>query len=116
MGDHRIAVLPGDGVGREVAPEAVRILDTVMEHTAHGFVYDDIPCGGQVWKETGLEWEEGAWDRVKDEADAIFLGAIGLPGARLENGDLAGGGVILGMRSGLDLYANVRPIRLYEGV
>ena len=44
MGDHRIAVLPGDGVGREVAPEAVRILDTVMEHTAHGFVYDDIPA------------------------------------------------------------------------
>ena len=49
MGDHRIAVLPGDGVGREVAPEAVRILETVMEHTNHGFVFDEIPCGGQVW-------------------------------------------------------------------
>ena len=116
MGDHRIAVLPGDGVGREVAVEAVRILDTIAEHTNHGFEIDDIACGGQVWKETGLEWAEGSFDRVKDEADAIFLGAIGLPGARLENGDLAGGSVILGLRAGLQLYANVRPINLLEGV
>lgn len=116
MGDHRIAVLPGDGVGREVALEAVRILDTVAQHTNHGFEIDTIPCGGQVWKETGLEWAEGSFDRVREEADAIFLGAIGLPGARLENGDLAGGSVILGLRAGLDLYANVRPVKLLEGV
>jgi len=45
-----------------------------------------------------------------------LLGAIGWPGAKTENGDLAGGSVILGLRSGLDLYANVRPIRLYDGV
>lgn len=116
MSDHRIAILPGDGTGREVALEAMRILDTVQAHTNHGFEQVTIPCGGQHYKETGEEWAEGSFEFCRDEADAIFLGAIGYPGARLPNGDLAGGSVILGMRAGLDLYANVRPIKLYEGV
>ncbi len=116
MSDHRIAILPGDGTGREVAVEAMRILDTVQAHTNHGFEQVVIPCGGQHYKETGEEWAEGSFEFCRDEADAIYLGAIGHPGATLPNGDLAGGSVILGMRSGLDLYANVRPIKLYEGV
>ena len=116
MSDHRIAILPGDGTGREVALEAMRILETVQAHTNHGFEQVHIPCGGQHYKETGEEWAEGSFEFCRDEADAIFLGAIGYPGATLSNGDLAGGSVILGMRSGLDLYANVRPIKLYEGV
>ena len=115
MADHRIAVLPGDGVGREVALEAVRILETVEAHTNHGFDIETIECGGQYYKETGEEWAEGSFEFCRDEAEAIFLGAIGSD-ARLPNGDLAGGSVILGMRSGLDLYANVRPIKLYENV
>ena len=116
MSDHRIAILPGDGTGREVAVEAMRILDTVQTHTNHGFEQVVIPCGGQHYKKTGEEWAEGSFEFCRDEADAIYLGAIGHPGATLPNGDLAGGSVILGMRSGLDLYANVRPIKLYEGV
>ena len=116
MGDHRITVLPGDGTGREVALEAQRILDTIQAHTNHGFEQTVIPCGGQHYMATGEEWAEGSFDFCKNETDAIFLGAIGYPGARLPNGDLAGGSVILGLRSGLDLYANVRPIKLYEGV
>ncbi|MGB0814903.1 MAG: isocitrate/isopropylmalate dehydrogenase family protein, partial [Poseidonia sp.] len=116
MSDHRITVLPGDGTGREVALEAQRILDTIQEHSNHGFDQTVIPCGGEHYMATGEEWAEGSFDICKNETDAIFLGAIGYPGARLPNGDLAGGSVILGLRSGLDLYANVRPIKLYEGV
>ena len=116
MSDHRIAILPGDGTGREVAVEAMRILDTVQAHTNHGFEQTVIQCGGQHYKETGEEWAEGSFEFCRDEVDAIFLGAIGYPGATLPNGDLAGGSVILGMRAGLDLFANVRPIKLYEGV
>ena len=116
MSEHRIAILPGDGTGREVAIEAMRILETVSEHTNFGFEMDVIPCGGQHYLETGEEWSEGSFEYCRDEADAIFLGAIGHPGARLPDGDLAGGSVILGLRSGLDLYANLRPIKLYEGV
>ena len=116
MSDHRIAILPGDGTGREVALEATRILDTVQAHTNHGFEQTVIQCGGKNYLDTGEEWAEGSFEFCRDEADAIYLGAIGHPGARLPNGDLAGGSVILGMRSGLDLFANVRPIKLYEGV
>lgn len=116
MSDYRIAVLPGDGTGKEVAVEAMRILNTVQEHTNHGFEQTIIPCGGEHYLNTGEEWAEGSFEFCRDEADAIFLGAIGHPGAVLPNGDLAGGSVILGMRSGFDLYANVRPIKLYEGV
>ncbi len=116
MSDHRIAILPGDGTGREVAVEAMRILETIESNTNYGFEKVVIPCGGKHYQETGEEWAEGSFEFCRDEADAIFLGAIGQPGARLPNGDLAGGSVILGMRAGLDLYANVRPIKLYEGV
>ncbi len=116
MGDYRIAVLPGDGTGREVADEALRLLKTIESHTNHGFDIKVIDCGGKHYLETGEEWAEGSFEYCRDEADAIFLGAIGYPDAYLENGDLAGGSVILGLRSGLDLYANVRPIKLYEGV
>jgi len=116
MGEHRITVLPGDGTGREVALEAQRILDTIAANTNHVFEQTVIPCGGEHYLATGEEWAEGSFEFCRDETDAIFLGAIGYPGARLPNGDLAGGSVILGLRSGLDLFANVRPIKLYEGV
>ena len=111
-----IAILPGDGTGREVSVEAIRILETIQEHTDFSFNLKTIPCGGQHYLETGEEWPEGSFEYCRDEADAIFLGAIGHPGAFLPNGDLAGGSVILGLRSGLDLYANVRPIKLYDGI
>ena len=116
MGDYRIAILPGDGTGREVAIEASKILNTISENTNIGFDLTEIACGGQLYKETGQEWAEGSFEFCRDESDAIFLGAIGHPGAYLPNGDLAGGSVILGLRSGLDLYANVRPVKLFNGV
>ena len=116
MGDYRIAILPGDGTGREVAIEASKILNTISENTNIGFDLTEIACGGQLYKETGQEWAEGSFEFCRDDSDAIFLGAIGHPGAYLSNGDLAGGSVILGLRSGLDLYANVRPVKLFNGV
>lgn len=116
MADYTIAILPGDGVGREVSVEAMKILEVIQNNSKFNFDMKVIPCGGQNYLETGEEWAEGSFEFCRDEADAIFLGAIGYPGARLPNGDLAGGSVILGLRSGLQLYANVRPIKLYEGV
>jgi len=116
MSDFSIAILPGDGTGREVALEAEKIFHTISQNTNIGFDLTEIACGGQNYKETGEEWAEGSFEFCREEADAIFLGAIGHPGAYLPNGDLAGGSVILGLRSGLDLYANVRPVKLFNGV
>ncbi len=116
MSEYRVAVLPGDGTGKEVIREARRVMDVFEELSPLSFNITEIPCGGQYYLETGLEWPEGSFEHCRDHTDAILLGAIGWPEAKLPNGDNAGGQCILGLRSGLDLYANVRPVKLYEGV
>ena len=55
MSDYNIAILPGDGTGREVAVEAQKILETIVENTNIGFEFTEIACGGQNYKETGEE-------------------------------------------------------------
>ncbi len=116
MSEYRLTVLPGDGTGREVTAEARRIIEVFEENSPMSFEITEIPCGGQYFLETGDEWPEGSFEHCRDNSDAILLGAIGWPGARMPNGDMAGGQVILGLRSGLDLYANIRPVKLYQGV
>ena len=116
MTSYTLALLPGDGIGRDVMEEAKKVLRTIENLSPVSLILNEIPCGGKHYLETGEEWPEGSFEYCRDEADAILLGAIGWPGATTEDGDLAGGSVILGLRSGLDLYANVRPIKLYEGV
>ncbi|HIG20227.1 MAG TPA: isocitrate/isopropylmalate dehydrogenase family protein [Candidatus Poseidoniales archaeon] len=116
MSAYRLTILPGDGTGPEVIKEAEKLLNCIESLTELTFDRTIIPCGGQYWLETGEEWPVGSFEHCRDNSDAILLGAIGWPGANLPNGDLAGGQVILGLRSGLNLYANVRPIKLYDGV
>ena len=70
---------------------------------------------GSTYLRTGREWEPEA-EAAAAAADAIMVGAVGWPGATLPNGDLAGRALVLGLREGLDLYANVRPCKLYPGV
>lgn len=111
----KIVLLPGDGAGPEVMKEGVKVLRAV--ESAYGLSFDltPYPCGGQHYLETGEEWPDGAFESCK-AADAILLGAVGLPEALLPNGELAGIGVVFGLRFGLDLYANVRPTKLYPNV
>ena len=115
MADYSVVLLPGDGTGPEVIEQAKKVLDIISEKTSIGFNYESIKCGGKHYLDTGKEWEEGSFERCKN-ADSMLLGAIGWPGALRENGDLAGGEIVLGLRSGLDLYANVRPVKLFDGV
>ncbi|MHA2424865.1 MAG: isocitrate/isopropylmalate dehydrogenase family protein [Candidatus Thorarchaeota archaeon] len=118
----KIAVLPGDGIGREVVPQAVRVLQAV-EESLSGFSLDlhDFECGGEYFLKTGKEWSDEAEEFAKKEADAILLGAVGaatednLP-VRRPDGHLAGYSVVIGLRLELDLYANLRPVKLYESV
>ncbi|MEE9236955.1 MAG: isocitrate/isopropylmalate dehydrogenase family protein [Thermoplasmata archaeon] len=111
----KVVVLPGDGIGPEVIREGIKVLKAVEE--SYGFEFDivPLPCGGKHYLETGEEWPEGAFESCR-ASDAILLGAIGYPGAHLPNGELAGTGVVFGLRFGLDLYANVRPTKLYANV
>jgi len=113
---HKIALLGGDGVGPEVLREGRRVLEAVEERYGLDFDLQELACGAQLYQKTGREWAEGAFEFCKEEADAILLGAVGWPGVNLPNGDIAGAGIVFGLRFGLDLYANVRPTKLYRGV
>src|SRR2546427_515560 len=111
----KIVLLAGDGVGPEVMREGVKVLKAV--ESAYGVSFDLVPfpCGGQHYLETGEEGPDGAFEACK-AAGAILLGAVGLPEAVLPDGGIAGGGVVFGSRFALDLYANVRPTKLYPNV
>lgn len=113
---YKIAVIPGDGIGKEVTPIGVNILEKVASSGNVDFEFINIEGGGQYYLDHKEEWPDGSFEICRDEVDAILLGAVGWPGADLPNGDIAGAGIIFGLRFGLDLYANVRPTKLYPGV
>ena len=109
MASYDIGVLAGDGIGPEVANEGLKALEAVA--TEHGFQYKlvEYPYSGEYY----LKTKDLVPDHVIDEwrtLDAVFLGAIGHPD--VEPG-LVERSVILGLRFGLDLYINLRPIKLY---
>ncbi len=120
----KIVVLPGDGIGPEVTKEAVKVLKVVEEKISVDFELIEFPCGGQYWLKTGKkeEWPAEAYSTCKNEADAILLGAIGWTypdtgeTVKYPDGRMVGLETLFGLRFGLDLYANIRPTKLYEGV
>jgi len=95
--------------------QALKILDLVQDKYSIEFERIEIPCGGTYYMKTGKEWPDGSFEMCK-ESDAVLLGAVGMDEAVLPDGNLAGANVIFGLRFGLDLYANVRPVKLYPGV
>ncbi|MHA1972083.1 MAG: isocitrate/isopropylmalate dehydrogenase family protein [Candidatus Hodarchaeales archaeon] len=111
----KITVIKGDGIGPEVITEGIKILKVIATYSNQHFEILNIEGGGKYYVKNGVEWPEGSFETCK-EADAILFGAIGYPGARLPNNDIAGAGIILGLRFGLDLFANIRPTKLYNGV
>jgi isocitrate/isopropylmalate dehydrogenase len=110
-----IAVFPGDGTGPEVIREGLKVLGALAEGGAAPWRTTEYAGGGQYFLARGREWEPEA-EAAAGSADAILLGAVGWPGATLPNGDIAGRALVLGLRERLDLFANVRPCRLYPGV
>lgn len=113
---YKIAVIPGDGIGKEVTPAAVGVLEQISSKYSIDFEFINIEGGGQYYLKTGKEWDDGSFEICRDEVDAILLGAVGWPGADLPDGNIAGAGIVFGLRFGLDLYANVRPTKLYPGI
>lgn len=113
---YNIVILPGDGIGREVMEQGRAVLVALADRFAFTLDLREFPCGGQHYLETGEEWPVGTFELCRDWSDAILLGAVGWPGAILPSGFNAGHNVIFDLRFGLDLYANVRPVKLLPGV
>lgn len=108
---HRIAVIPGDGIGPEVVDIALRVLRAATGTMLDICVED---AGAAHYLRTGAAMSAATLERIRTHYDAVLKGPVGLPDVRQPDGTEAG--VISGiLRTGLDVYANVRPVRSLRG-
>lgn len=110
----RIAVVPGDGIGLEVTPVAVKVLDRLGELSGGelGFEYAEFPWGSHHYLETGRVMDEGGLEALRS-FDAILFGATGWPTVP---DHISLYGFRLAVCKGFDLFASVRPVRLFQGI
>ncbi len=106
---YKIGVIAGDGVGPEVVREGLKVLDKTSKLLGFAYELQFFPWSSQHYLDTGELMPESALDDFR-KLDAIYLGAIGDP--RVETG-LVERSIIMGLRFGLDLYINLRPVALY---
>lgn len=110
--NYNIVTLPGDGIGPDIVKEAVKVLDQVAKVYGHTFTYDEELIGGSAIDAAGTSLPQKTIDACK-KADAVLLGAVGGPKwDNLPGGDRPEKG-LLGIRSALGLFANLRPAILY---
>src|SRR5215211_4028769 len=107
----RIAVIPGDGIGPEVVREAVRVLHHLQQTKGLELELVDFDWGAEKFLRDGVTLPEGALSMLTENFDAILAGAFGDP--RVPSNKHAED-ILLGMRRGLDLYINLRPVRLLD--
>ena len=117
--EYRIAVIPGDGIGPEIIGEAKKVLDRVGEVYGHTFHYEEVLMGGISIDTYGVPLTDEALETAR-KSDSVLLGAVGgdvgnsrwydvAPNLRPEAG-------LLAIRKGLNLFANIRPAFLYNGL
>ena len=112
MSSYRIAVIPGDGIGKEVVPEGMRVLEAAGRRFGIDFSWDEFPWSCEHFKKTGRMMEEDGLDRIRNH-DGIFLGAVGFPGV-LDHVSLWG--LLIPIRREFHQYIALRPVRLLNGV
>ena len=108
----KIAVLAGDGVGREIVPEAVKVLKVVAKKFGHDFEFSPGDVGGQAIDKVGVPLPQDTLALAK-QSDAVLLGAVGGPKWEGLEYSLRPERALLGLREHLGLYANLRPAKLY---
>jgi len=109
---YRIAVIPGDGIGKEVVPEGIRVLEAAAAKFGIEFIWDEFPWSCDYYTRTGRMMPEDGLDQIRGH-DAIFLGAVGFPGVP---DHISLWGLLIRIRRGFEQYANVRPVRLMRGI
>ncbi len=109
---HTIAILPGDGIGPEVTAQAVRVIDALNERHSAAISYEQAPFGGAAYDLHGVPLPDTTLDLAR-RSDAILLGAIGGPKWESIERSLRPERGLLGIRSELNLFSNLRPAILY---
>ena len=107
----RIAVIPGDGIGIEVTREAVKILETLKRERGLPLELVPFDWGAERYLKDGVTLPAGALEMFRQDFRAILLGAVGDP--RVPS-NVHAADILLGIRTGLDLYVNYRPARLFD--
>ncbi len=105
----RIAVIPGDGIGKEVTPEGVKVLRAVAAAGKRPLEFVEFDWGAEKYLREGISLPAGAVEMLRDEFDAVLFGALGDP--RVPSNQHAAD-ILLGLRFKLDLYVNARPVEL----
>lgn len=112
MKTYSIAVLPGDGIGREVMPPALDVLDTVAARFGFSLRYETFDWSCETYKATGAMMPADGLQRLSVH-DSILLGAVGYPGVP---DHVSLWGLLIPIRRAFDQYVNLRPVRLLPGV
>ena len=107
----RVAVIAGDGIGKEVTAEAVKVLKAVSKASGFPLALTELPWGADHYLTTGVTMPPNGYAMLRDDFDAVLLGALGDP--RIPDNRTARE-ILLGTRFELDLYVNYRPVRLLD--
>jgi tartrate dehydrogenase/decarboxylase/D-malate dehydrogenase len=109
---YRIALIPGDGIGNEVVPEAVRVLERVADRFRFMFEFSLFPYSCDYYLKHGMMLPENGIEEL-GKLDAIFLGAVGHPSVP---DHISLWGLLIPIRRQFDQYVNLRPVRLLPGI
>ncbi len=112
MKTYRIATIPGDGIGKEVLPEGVRVLDAVARKHGFGFEWQYFDWSCERYAQTGTMMPADGLAQIQGH-DAIFFGAVGFPNVP---DHVSLWGLLIPMRRGFQQYVNLRPVRLMPGI
>jgi tartrate dehydrogenase/decarboxylase / D-malate dehydrogenase len=112
MKTFRIAVIPGDGIGKEVVPEGIRVLEAAGKRFGFQFVWQHFDWSCETYLKTGRMMPEDGIAQL-GKFEAIFLGAVGHPTVA---DHVSLWGLLIPIRRGFRQYVNLRPVRLFEGI
>jgi len=112
MAHYKIASIPGDGIGKEVLPEAVRVLEKVGSRFDISFEWQHFDWSCETYAKTGKMMPDDGAEQLSTY-DAIFLGAVGFPGVP---DHVSLWGLLIPLRRAFSQYVNLRPIKLFKGV
>jgi tartrate dehydrogenase/decarboxylase / D-malate dehydrogenase len=109
---YEIAVIPGDGIGKEVVPEGMRVLEAAARRFGFSLAWREFDWSSERYAKTGAMMPKDGLDEIKG-MDGIFLGAVGYPGVP---DHVSLWGLLIPIRRGFQQYVNLRPVRLLAGV
>jgi tartrate dehydrogenase/decarboxylase/D-malate dehydrogenase len=109
---HRIAVIPGDGIGKEVVPEGQRVLEAAARRFGFELAWTELDWSCERFRKTGRMMPEDGLEQLR-ACEAIFLGAVGAPGVP---DHVSLWGLLIPIRRTFRQYVNLRPVRLLRGV